>query len=115
MKFQKQLSQLISTDDIIKTLPRIEAFCSAKDHNHLNRRLQQRAISWDMIKLALAYGKQQYHSGATTWTLLDKSLEYTPYARFIDKLRGLRIIAANYSSDNTLKLSTAYWAYDLRR
>lgn len=115
MKFQKQLSQLINSDDIIKTLPRLEAFCSAKDSNHLNRRLQQRAISWDMVKLALAYGKQQYHSGATTWTLLDKSLEYTPYARFIDKLRGLRIIAANSPSDRTLKLSTAYWAYDLRR
>lgn len=115
MKFQKQLNQLINSDDIIKTLPSIEAFCSAKDHNHLNRRLQQRAINLDMIKLAIAYGKLQYHSGAITWTLLDKSLQDTPYARFIDKLRGLRIIAANYSSDSTLKLSTAYWAYDLRR
>lgn len=115
MKFQKELSQLINSDDIIKTLPKIEIFSCAKDHNHFNRPLQQRAINWDMIKLAIAYGKFQYHSGATTWTLLDKSLKYTPYARFIDKLRGLRIIAANYSYDDTLKLSTAYWTYDLRR
>jgi hypothetical protein len=115
MKFQKQLSQLINSDDIIKTLPKIEIFCCAKDHNHFNRRLQQRAINWDMIKLAIAYGKFQYHSQAQTWTLLDKSLKYTPYERFIDKLRGLRIIAANYSCDGTLKLSTAYWTYELRR
>lgn len=115
MKFRKQLSQLISSDDIIKTLPQIEVFSCAKDHNHFNRRLQQRAINWDMIKLAIAYGKFQYHSQAQTWTLLDKSLQYTPYEKFIDKLRGLRIIAVNYSFDDTLKLSTAYWAYDLRR
>lgn len=115
MKFQKQLSQLINSDDIIKTLPQIEIFYCTKDHNHFNRRLQQRAINWDMIKLAIAYGKFKYHSQAKTWTLLDKSLKYTLYERFIDRLRGLRIIAANYSTDDTLKLSTAYWAYDLRR
>jgi hypothetical protein len=115
MKFQTQLSQLISRDDSIYNLPQVEIFYSAKDHNHFNRRLQQRAINWDMIKLAIAYGKFQYYSHAQTWTLLDRSLIYTPYARFIDKLRGLRIIANNYSSDQTLKLSTAYWVYDLRR
>ncbi len=115
MKFKKQLSQLISSDDIIKFLPTIEIFSCAKDHNHFNRRLQQRAINWDMIKLAIAYGKFQYHSRAKTWTLLDKNLKYTPYERFTDKLRGLRIIAVNYSLDDTLKLSTAYWTYDLRR
>lgn len=115
MKFQKQLSQLMNFDDIIEDLPRIEIFYGAKDHNHFNRRLQQRAINWDMIRVAIAYGKFQYHSQAQTWTLLDKNLKYTPYERFIDKLRGLRIIATNFSCDDTLKLSTAYWAYDLRR
>ncbi|KST65216.1 hypothetical protein [Mastigocoleus testarum] len=115
MKFQKQLSQLISSDDIINNLPQIEIFSCAIDRNHLHRRLQQRAINWDMVKLTIAYGKFQYHSHAKTWTLLDKSLKYTPYEIFIDKLRGLRIIAANYYSDDILKLSTAYWAYDLKR
>jgi hypothetical protein len=115
MKFQKHLSQLVSRDDTIDNLPQIETFCPTKDQNHFNRRLQQRAISWDMIRLALAYGNFQYHSHAQTWTLLDKSLQYTPYARFIGKLRGLRIIATEYSLDDTLQLVTAYWAYDLRR
>ena len=115
MKFQKQLRQLVSCDDTINNLPQVEIFCYAKDFNHFNRRLQQRAINWDMIKLAIAYGKFQYYSQAQTWTLLDRSLIYTPYARFVDKLRGLRIIANNYVCEDTLKLSTAYWAYDLRR
>ncbi|ACB51537.1 hypothetical protein cce_2187 [Crocosphaera subtropica ATCC 51142] len=115
MNFQKQLSQLIRSDELIDNLPPIDIFSSAKDHNHLERRLQQRAINWDMIKLTIAYGKFQYYSQAKTWTLLDKNLKYTPYQKFIDKLRGLRIIAANYASDSSLRLSTAYWTYDLRR
>jgi hypothetical protein len=115
VNFHKQLNQLVSRDDIINHLSEVEIFRSAKDQNHLLRRLQQRAINWDTIGLAIAYGKFQYYSQAQTWTLLDRSLIYTPYARFIDKLRGLRIIATNYSNDDTLRLSTAYWAYDLRR
>jgi hypothetical protein len=115
MKFQKHLHQLTSCDEAIANLPQIDIFSSARDLNHFNRRLQQRAINWDMIRLALAYGKFQYHSQAQTWTLLDKSLKYTPYARFIDKLRGLRIIATNFSLDDSLRLSTAYWTYDLRK
>jgi hypothetical protein len=77
--------------------------------------MQQRAISWDMVKLAIAYGRFEYFSQAETWTLLDKSLVYTPYIGFVDRLRGLRIIAANYSFNENFKIITAYWAYDLRR
>lgn len=115
MKFQKRLHQLIIKDEAIANLPKIEIFSSVKDYNHFNRRLQQRAINWDMIQLAIAYGKFKYHSQAQTWTLLDKSLKYTSYAIFIDKLRGLRIIATNFSLDDSLRLSTAYWTYDLRK
>ncbi|WP_390090247.1 hypothetical protein [Geminocystis herdmanii] len=49
--------------------------------------------SIDMIRIALAYGKYQFHSNARTWTLLDKCLRNTMYERTIDRLRGLRIIA----------------------
>ena len=115
MKFQTKLSQLISGDDIINSLPEVDIYHSAKDRNHFNRRLQQRAIDWNMIRIAIAYGKFQYFSQAQTWTLLDCTLIHTPYARFIDKLRGLRIIANNYAGNDTIELSTAYWAYDLRR
>jgi hypothetical protein len=115
MKFQTRLSQLVSKDDNINNLQQVEICCSQKDRNHFNRRLQQRAINWDMIRLAIAYGKFQHHAHAYTWTLLDRSLIQTPYARFVDKLRGLRIIATRNSWDRRIKLITAYWAYDLRR
>jgi hypothetical protein len=115
MKFQKQLSQIVNSDDSIADSPDIQIFSYGKDSNHFSRRLQQRAINWDMIRVAIAYGSFRYHSHAQTWTLLDKNLQFTPYERFIDKLRGLRIIATNYSATDTLKLSTAYWTYDLRR
>jgi hypothetical protein len=115
MKFQTQLSQAISRDDVIDSLPEVNIYHSAKDRNHLSRRLQQRAINWDAIRIAIAYGNFQYFSQAQTWTLLDRSLVHSPYARFIDKLRGLRIIANNYTCGDTIELITAYWVYDLRR
>ncbi|MGK7894735.1 MAG: hypothetical protein AB4372_14220 [Xenococcus sp. (in: cyanobacteria)] len=72
-------------------------------------------ISWGMVKVAIAYGKFRYFSHAKTWTLLDKNLRFTLYEQFMDKLRGLRTIAENNSSKDTLQLSTAYWAFDLRK
>ena len=115
MKFQRQLHQLVNSDVVVQNLPEIDIFLSNKDRNHFNRRLQQRAINCDMIRLAIAYGKFEYFSKAQTWTLLDKNLLHTPYNKFIDKLRGLRIIAPNCPWHDNLRLSTAYWAYDLRR
>jgi hypothetical protein len=111
MKFQKQLSQIVNSDDSIADSPEIQIFSYTKDSNHFSRRLQQRAIDWDMIRVAIAYGDFRYHSHAQTWTLLDKNLQFTPYER----LRGLRIIATNYSATDPLKLITAYWTSNLRR
>jgi hypothetical protein len=115
MNLQKRLSLIVGCDEVIRKLPEIEIHSTYKDQNHCSRRLQQRAINWDMVKLAIAYGKFEYFSHAHTWTLLDRSLTHTPYSRFVDKLRGLRIIATKNSDDSTLKLATAYWVYDLRR
>jgi hypothetical protein len=115
MKFQKQLNQLVSCDRTINNLPQIKIHSLSKDRNHFSRRLQQRAINWDMVKLAIAYGRLEHFSQAYTWTLLDRNLLHTPYAKFIDKLRGLRIIATRHSDDCTIRLSTAYWAYSLRK
>ncbi|WP_373539754.1 DUF4258 domain-containing protein [Chamaesiphon sp.] len=115
MKFQKQLSQIVNSDDSIADSPDIKIFSYSKDCNHFSRRLQQRAINWDMIRVAIAYGKFQYYAHTQTWTLLDKNLHFTPYERFIDRLRGLRIIANQYPDDDSLRPVTAYWKYDLRR
>jgi hypothetical protein len=115
MKLNKELNLLMVVDENLLNLPAIEIYSSREDSNHFMRRLQQRAISWNMIELAIAYGNFQYYSKALTWTLLDKNLQWTPYRKFVDKLRGLRIIANYRSSQNSIKLSTAYWAYDLRK
>ena len=115
MKFAKALNQLVEVDENILSLPPITIYSNHKDSNHFLRRLQQRAINWNMIELAIAYGNFQYYSKALTWTLLDKNLQWTPYKKFADKLRGLRIIADYRSSQNSIQLSTAYWAYDLRK
>ena len=115
MKLQKELRKLMADDHNIVSPDNLTIFHSPKDSNHFMRRLQQRAISWDMVKLAIAYGKFQYHSNAKTWTIFDHCLIYTRYAKFIDKLRGLRIIAMSSPCEHTLNLLTAYWAYDLRR
>ncbi len=42
-------------------------------------------------------------------------LRFTPYEKFMDKLRGLRIIAENNPLYDTLQLSTAYWVFDLQK
>lgn len=115
MNFQKALEETIKLDPNIKDLPNLEIYQNKKDENHMCRRLQQRAISWGMVKVAITYGRFQYFSHAKTWTLLDKNLRFTPYEKFMDKLRGLRIIAENNSLYDTLQLSTAYWAFDLRK
>jgi hypothetical protein len=115
MKLNKKLYRLTQLDRKVQNLPSIKVYSRAKDSNHFVRRLQQRAISWNMIKLAIAHGEFQYHSHAKTWTLLDKNLQFTPYRKYIDKLRGLRIIALNNSSQNILLLTTAYWSYDLKK
>jgi hypothetical protein len=115
MKFQKQLSQIVNSDDSIADSPDIQIFSYGKDSNHFSRRLQQRAINWDMIRVAIAYGSFQHYDRTQIWTLLDKNLQFTPYERFMDKLRGLRIIANSYAGDDSLRPITAYWKYDLRR
>lgn len=114
MKQSKYLERLIQFDRKVANLPNLESWINHKDKNHLFRRLQQRAIDWNMIKLVIAYGRHQYWGGAQSWTLLDKNLKSTPYEKLTDRLRGLRIIAEVDDSEDTLRVSTAYWVYDLR-
>lgn len=112
MKLAHELHQLLIDDSKTDSLPEFFLSGSVSDPNHTKRRMQQRAISTDMIELALLYGKQEYYSNAKTYTLLDKTLRNTPYQRFVDKLRGLRVIALETARG--LKVTSVYWAWDLR-
>ncbi|MFN9174077.1 MAG: hypothetical protein ACK58N_06050 [Synechocystis sp.] len=60
-----------------------------------------------MIKVALTYGRKDYSYGAVRFTLTDRTLSKTPYAKVADSLRGLRIVCQ--STDNTPQIITAYW------
>jgi len=113
MKLSKILHSLTEKDPKIVEIPDFVISGKPSDENHAQRRMQQRAINVDMIRIALAYGKYQFHSHARTWTLLDKCLKDTIYYSLIDHLRGLRIIAELTEDSDKLLISTVYWDFKL--
>ncbi len=113
MKFSKTLHFLVEKDPKIVEIPEFVITGTYHDENHTQRRMQQRAINVNMIRVALAYGKYQFHSNAPTWTLLDKCLRNTMYERAIDHLRGLRIIAPIDKEEEFLSITTVYWDFKL--
>jgi len=89
----KQLIKKILATDINKNkIQSLDAVHRQKDWNHLQRRQQQRAIDNTMIQITLLYGFKKFHKGATTYTLNDRSLKRTRYAKYIDILRGLKVV-----------------------
>lgn len=112
MKLVQQLQSLLHQDSKKTQLPTFSLNGSSRDPNHTQRRMQQRAISEEMIAVALLYGKQEYHTRAKTFTILDRTLKNTPYHKFVDKLRGLRVIATETAEG--LMVTSVYWAWDLR-
>ncbi|WP_234488863.1 DUF4258 domain-containing protein [Oxynema sp. CENA135] len=107
MDANKKLTRLLERDSNCQAIGTISAVQRRKDRNHLERRQQQRAISNEMIKVALLYGKKGFSRGATVFTLNDRILAKTPYAKFIDLLRGLRVVCLDGPPDP--KILTAYW------
>lgn len=113
MKFRKTLHHLVSQDPKIMTVPEFIIAGTPTDRNHTQRRMQQRAINIDMIRVAIAYGHYQFHTKARTWTILDKSLHNTIYENAVDHLRGLRIIASMDKPQENLFINTVYWDFKL--
>jgi len=113
MKLSKILHSLVEKDAKIVAIPEFIIAGTYHDENHAQRRMQQRAINVNMIRVALAYGKYQFHSHARTWTLLDKCLKNTIYVSLIDDLRGLRIIAPIDKEEKCLFITTVYWDFKL--
>lgn len=77
------------------------------ESKHSKQRKQQRAINDDMIKIALTYGREEYSYGELRYTLTDRSLSHTPYAKVMDALRGLRVVCSQDSP--TPEIITTYW------
>jgi len=78
---------------------------------HSATRAQQRAISDQAIDIALAHhGRRQHTHGDLSYTLDDRSLRHTPYARLADRLRGLTVVLTREGTIKTVK-----WTYAIRR
>ncbi|WP_199248087.1 hypothetical protein [[Phormidium] sp. ETS-05] len=113
MDANRKISKLVETDSNTQKIGSIIAVQRSKDLNHLERRQQQRAITNDMMKVALIYGEKGFSRGAVIFTLNDRILQWTPYYKFIDVLRGLRVVCL--SGPPNPKILTAYWHEETRR
>ena len=113
MDTKKQLSLLVESDSNKSKIGTLRIAPKHKDSNHVQRRQQQRAINNAMIQVALMYGRKHYNKGAVIYTLTDRILMQTPYFRFSDTLRGLRVVCQNQLPD--FQLLTAYWHEETKR
>jgi hypothetical protein len=76
MKFTKKLRILVDQDQAIQQIPDLWLKGKETDPNHVQRRMQQRAINFDMMKLAIAYGEVAFHSKAKTRSNLAEMTNY---------------------------------------
>jgi hypothetical protein len=113
MKTQERIKQLVATDARLCESTQFVASHRKRDWNHVQRRQQQRGITNDMIQIALTYGKRYFNRGAQLFVLGDRTLRESPYAQFIDVLRGLTVVCD--ASAATPSVLTAYWHEDMRR
>ncbi|MBD2201792.1 hypothetical protein H6G33_10575 [Calothrix sp. FACHB-1219] len=79
------------------------------DPNHSSRKVQNRAISKDMIDVCVALGRKERSYGQITFTLTDRCLIKSQFKKYIDSLRGLRIVGS--IEGKLLMIRTVYW-YD---
>ena len=113
MDANKKISRIVANDDRWSDIGILVCVQRRKDTNHLQRRQQQRAISNVMIQVALMYGRKGFSRGATVFTLNDRSLRQTPYYKYIDVLRGLRVVCL--AGPPNPEIITAYWHEKTKR
>lgn len=109
MNTQKQLNQIFQSDENKYKVGSLKQKVSFQDPEHTQRRKQQRAINETMMKIALLYGEKDFHGNDIRVTILDKNLRNTIYAKFIEKLRGLRVIWKGEL--NNPEIITVYWDF----
>ena len=103
---QQQIANIAQNDPEVQAIGTISAWRLAKDPDHLQRRQQQRAIPDFMLQIAMAYGIKRYNKGAARYTLTDRKLAKSPYAKYTQELRGLSVVC---NAKSTSEVSTAYW------
>ena len=108
-----QFKDIVRQDTALAQIGTLLLFNNHQDPAHLQRRKQQRAISDDMLQLAVAYGTQRnFNQGAIAFTLTDRSLHKTAYRKFVDRLRGLTVIC--HRTLQGYEVHTAYWDYKIK-
>lgn len=112
MNTHKEISRIFQSDSNRTKIQSLTLARPQKDLDHVSRRQQQRAISDEMLRIALLYGRKTYNRGAVIYTLSDRTLEKTPYLKFTHTLRGLRVICKQ-GVPYPLVL-TAYWHHETK-
>lgn len=102
----RALNDVASRDNKLSDLE-ITYVSKEKDPNHVQRRKQSRAISDEMIKIAVVYGHKSWSRGARAFSLSDKQVKDTQYEKYSDKLRGLRVIATRNKEE--INIITVCW------
>jgi hypothetical protein len=78
-----------------------------------------------MVTLCLSYGEKKRIRRALTYTILDKSLKFTQYVKYLSELRGLRVVLNNLVNKEDLKkldkvksselgIHTVYWVDEVK-
>ncbi|HIK28969.1 MAG: hypothetical protein N3E45_05115 [Oscillatoriaceae bacterium SKW80] len=113
METCRKISLIAKNDEHTREIGTLISVRRRKDLNHLQRRQQQRAITNSMIQIALTYGCKSFSRGALIFTLNDRSLRGTPYYKYINVLRGLRVVCL--VGPPNPKILTAYWHEKTKR
>jgi len=112
LSIKAKLAALISEDQKIDT----DCLCyvvNEKDPLHVQRKKQQRAISTNMILIALFYGIKKRTYQDLAYTITDRSLYGTYYEKYICNLRGLTVIG-NWK-DNEFYITTSFWNFVVKQ
>lgn len=83
------------------------------EKNHVEKRKAQRAITHEMLKIAIIYGKSFHSHGAKKHIITDRCLLNTIYEPYIDKLRGLSVVSLK-QNDSLYAIVTTYWDIKIR-
>jgi hypothetical protein len=112
---KQELNILVDLDNNI-ILKQLKFFENNKDDLHVIRKQQQRAISKNMILIALNYGIKNRSFQDTTYTITDRCLINTKYEKYLSKLRGLTIVGnwTEEQKDNYFVIITCYWNYKVK-
>ena len=112
MKVQVELNNLVTNDRLIRS-DCLYYVQNLKDPLHILRKKQQRAISDEMILIAIFYGLKKRTYQDWSYTITDRSLRGTPYEKFLDRLRGLTVIG-NWE-DKEFHMITSYWDFIVKQ